>query len=129
MEYKRWRNKVKGLLWTAFVPVIDILLKWLWSYMMNTSRSYICDPCELLSSHILAPFGLPYIRLVRLLFSTGTVFFSHNISARTVFSTTFRQVSASRTGPIHVFWIICPESDYAIFKFNSVFLLINTNRN
>ena len=33
-----------------------------------------------------APFGLPYIRLVRLLFSAGTVFFSHNVSARTVFS-------------------------------------------
>ena len=33
----------------------------------------------------LAPFGLPYIRLVRLLFSAGTMFFSYNNSARTVF--------------------------------------------
>ena len=30
-------------------------------------------------------FGLPHIRLVRLLFSSETVFFSHNNSARTVF--------------------------------------------
>ena len=30
-------------------------------------------------------FGLPYIWFVRFLFLAGTVFFSHNISARTVF--------------------------------------------
>ena len=34
---------------------------------------------------IMASFGLPHIRFVRLVFSAGTVFFSHNNSARTVF--------------------------------------------
>ena len=37
-----------------------------------------------------APFGLPHIQLVRLLFSAGTVFFSHNNSARTVFFSQFQ---------------------------------------
>ena len=50
--------------------------------------------------HGFAPFGLPHIRLVRLLFSARTVFFSHNISARIVFSANFSQNSASRTGPM-----------------------------
>jgi len=35
-------------------------------------------------------FGLPHIRLVRLLFSAGTVFFSHNNSAGTVFFSQFQ---------------------------------------
>ena len=38
----------------------------------------------------MALFGLPYIRLVRLLFSAGTVFFSHNNSAETVFFSQFQ---------------------------------------
>ena len=33
---------------------------------------------------IMAPFGLLHIRLVRLVFSAGTVFFSHNNSVGTV---------------------------------------------
>ena len=43
-------------------------------------------------------FGLPHIWLIRFLFSAGTVFFSHNNSGRTVFSGSFSQNSASRTG-------------------------------
>ena len=45
-----------------------------------------------------APFGLPHIQLVRLLFSAGTVFFSHNNSTGRVFSASFSQVSYQRTG-------------------------------
>jgi len=37
-----------------------------------------------------APFSLPPIRLVRLFFSVGTVFFSHNNSAGTVFFSQFQ---------------------------------------
>jgi len=40
--------------------------------------------------HIYALFGLPHIRFVRLLFSAGTVFFSHNNSAGTVFFSQFQ---------------------------------------
>jgi len=40
------------------------------------------------------------IRTIQLVFSAGTVFFSHNNSARTMFFSQFSQVSASRTGPI-----------------------------
>ena len=50
------------------------------------------------------PFGLPHIRLIRLLFSAGTVFFSHNNSAGTVFSANFSQSSDQRTGPIACTW-------------------------
>ena len=45
-----------------------------------------------------ALFGLPHIRLVQLPFSAGTVFFSHNNLAGTVFSASFSQVSDQRTG-------------------------------
>ena len=38
-----------------------------------------------LGSEFWALFGLPHIQLLRLLFSAGTVFFSHNNSAVTVF--------------------------------------------
>ena len=34
-------------------------------------------------------FGLPYIRLVRLLFSAETIFFSHNNSVKIVFFSQF----------------------------------------
>ena len=66
------------------------------------------------SNQTLAPFGLPYIQLVRLLFSAGTVFFSHNNSARTVFSASFSQDSASRTGPKLLFTIV--SSLLVVFK-------------
>ena len=56
------------------------------------------------------PFGLPYIWLIRLLFSAGTMFFSHDISARTVFSVTFSQVSASQTGLFFISFFL--ESGY-----------------
>ena len=36
------------------------------------------------------PFGLPHIRFIRLIFSAGTMFFSHNNSARTVFFSQFQ---------------------------------------
>ena len=49
----------------------------------------------------MASFGLSEIWLVRLLFSARTVFFSYNISDRTVFSASFRQVSDQQTGPIY----------------------------
>ena len=39
----------------------------------------------------LGPFGLPKNRLIRLVFSAGTVFFSHNNSAGTVFLSQFQQ--------------------------------------
>ena len=39
---------------------------------------------------IMALFGLPHIRLVRLLFSARTVFLSHNNSAGTVFFSQFQ---------------------------------------
>ena len=38
---------------------------------------------------LLGPVRLPHIRLVRFLFSAGTVFFSHNNSDRTVFFSQF----------------------------------------
>ena len=38
----------------------------------------------------MTPFSLPHIRLVRLVFSAGTVFFSHNNSAGTVFFSQFQ---------------------------------------
>jgi len=41
--------------------------------------------CWVLSNATTGPFGLPHNRLVRLFFSAGTVFFSHNNSIRTVF--------------------------------------------
>ena len=56
------------------------------------------DAQTLFSHRLQAPFGLPKNQLVRLVFSAGTVFFSHNNSARTVFSASFSQVLASRTG-------------------------------
>ena len=46
----------------------------------------------------MGPVRLTHIRLVRLVFSADTVFFSHNNSTRTVFSANFSQDSASRTG-------------------------------
>ena len=41
----------------------------------------------------MAPFGLPRNRFVRLVFSSGTIFFSHNNLARTVFSSQFQPVT------------------------------------
>ena len=41
-------------------------------------------------TNLWALFGLPHIRLVQLLFSAGTVFFSHNNSAGTVFFSQFQ---------------------------------------
>ena len=43
--------------------------------------------CPMVDRHGKVPFGLPHIRLV---FSAGTVFFSHNNSARTVFFSQFQ---------------------------------------
>ncbi|XP_066397823.1 tyrosyl-DNA phosphodiesterase 1-like isoform X3 [Miscanthus floridulus] len=45
-------------------------------------------------------FGLPHIRLVRLLFSVGTVFFSHNNSAGTVFFSQFQPSFRPANGAI-----------------------------
>ena len=58
---------------------------------------------EVLEVFKLAPFGLPYIRLVRLVFSARTVFFSHNNSARTVF---FNQFQPSFSEPNGATWLV-----------------------
>jgi hypothetical protein len=49
-----------------------------------------------------APFGLSYIRLVQLLFLAKTVFFSHNISARTVFFNHFQSSFSKPNGAASV---------------------------
>jgi len=48
------------------------------------------DPLGTISLHPMALFGLPHIRLIRLLFSAETVFFSHNNSAGTEFFSQFQ---------------------------------------
>jgi len=47
--------------------------------------------------HPMAPFASLVIRTFQLIFSAGTIFFSHNKSTRIVFRLIF---SAKRTGPI-----------------------------
>ena len=47
---------------------------------------------------LMAPFASLIIRTFQFIFSTGTVFFSYNKSAGTVFRLIF---SAKRTGPIY----------------------------
>ena len=56
------------------------------------------DHCRHLEVHRKAPFGLPHIRFVRLLFSAGTVFSLTTIQPEQCFSASFSQNSASRTG-------------------------------
>ena len=55
--------------------------------------------CSSKHAPIFDPFGLPFNRFIRLLFSVEIIFFSYNNSVRTVFSASFNQVSANRTGP------------------------------
>ena len=69
--------------------------KLIWShkyeyYLLKTGQTW---------THM-APFGLPHIRLVQLLFSAETVFFSHNISIGTVFSSQFQQRFSQPNGAI-----------------------------
>ena len=56
-------------------------------------------------------FGLPHIRLVWLLFSAGTVFFSHNNSAGTMFFSQFQpkfcQPNGAKTYYLQGSYILC----------------------
>ena len=65
-------------------------------------------------AHHMALFGLPYIRFVRLLFSAGTVFFSHNNSVRTVF---FSQVSDQRTGLLRMLHVAINSTSFNLASF------------
>ena len=51
----------------------------------------------------MALFGLPHIRFVGLVFSAGTVFFSHNNSVRTIFFSEFQPSFRSVNGATK-FW-------------------------
>ena len=68
----------------------------------------------------MAPFGLPHIRLVWLLFSAGTVFFSHNISVITVF---FLPISAKiqQAERGHVFFLGCCGKAHHVSSYHSAF--------
>jgi len=56
------------------------------------------------TSHIsMAPFGLPRNRIVRLVFSAGTVFFSHNNSDRTMFFSQYIYLSWIGIMPQNIF--------------------------
>ena len=69
---------------------------WIWIFKYLYVRSYHCLDESFFNKKVgrqpvtMALFGLPHIRLVRLVFSVGTVFFSHNNSAGTVFFSQFQ---------------------------------------
>ena len=55
-------------------------------------------PSQVLAERLRSRSAYLIIRTIQLVFSAGTIFFSHNNSARTVFFSQFSQVSASQTG-------------------------------
>ena len=57
---------------------------------VNSGEGEMFPPLNNVDVDISAPFGLPHIWLVQLIFSAGRVFFSHNNSARTVFFSQFQ---------------------------------------
>jgi len=60
----------------------------LYLYLIFTTKRPSISICDFPDSKAL--FGLPHIRLVRLIFSAGTIFFSHKNSVRTVFFSQFQ---------------------------------------
>jgi len=79
----------------------------------------------------LAPFGLPHIRLVRLLFSAETVFFSHSNSARTVFSSQFQPKFCQPNSVFHHLGaaVARPVGSQTPEKLSTAILVLAMNKN
>ena len=70
---------------------------------VNSGEGEMFPPLNNVDVDISAPFGLPHIWLVQLIFSAGRVFFSHNNSARTVFFSQFQPRFSEPNGPIIIY--------------------------
>ena len=69
--------------------------------ILTHARAWI-DEVVTINEYNMAPFGLPHIQLVQLLFSVGTLFFSHNNSAGTIFFSQFQPNFSKPNGAINI---------------------------